>query len=111
MMARRKLSSSGSGIWIAAISSTHWSISAGWRRNIPRKTPGTSSQQWSFVSVGSGYYNVINRNSGKCLDVNGVSTADGANSWRAKGYPGKLPRRGLSLGRSARQSISTPRTH
>jgi hypothetical protein len=40
---------------------------------------GTSSQQWSFVSVGSGYYNVINRNSGKCLDVNGVSTADGAN--------------------------------
>jgi hypothetical protein len=40
---------------------------------------GTSSQQWSFVSVGSGYYNVINRNSGKCLDVNGASTADGAN--------------------------------
>jgi hypothetical protein len=40
---------------------------------------GTSSQQWSFVSVGGGYYNVINRNSGKCLDVNGVSTADGAN--------------------------------
>jgi len=29
--------------------------------------------------VGGGYYNVINRNSGKCLDVNGVSTADGAN--------------------------------
>jgi hypothetical protein len=40
---------------------------------------GTSSQQWSFVSVGSGYYNVINRNSGKCLDVNGASTTDGAN--------------------------------
>jgi endo-1,4-beta-xylanase len=40
---------------------------------------GTSSQQWSFVSVGGGYYNVINRGSGKCLDVNGVSTADGAN--------------------------------
>jgi alpha-galactosidase len=40
---------------------------------------GTSSQQWSFVSVGGGYYNVINRNSGKCLDVSGVSTADGAN--------------------------------
>jgi hypothetical protein len=38
---------------------------------------GTSSQQWSFVSVGGGYYNVINRNSGKCLDVNGASTADG----------------------------------
>jgi hypothetical protein len=40
---------------------------------------GTTSQQWSFVSVGGGYYNVINRGSGKCLDVNGVSTADGAN--------------------------------
>ena len=40
---------------------------------------GTTSQQWSFVSVGGGYYNVINRNSGKCLDVNGASTADGAN--------------------------------
>jgi hypothetical protein len=40
---------------------------------------GTSSQQWSFVSVGGGYYNIINRNSGKCLDVNGASTADGAN--------------------------------
>jgi len=40
---------------------------------------GTSSQQWSFVSVGGGYYNVINRNSGKCLDVSGASTANGAN--------------------------------
>ena len=40
---------------------------------------GTSSQQWSFVSVGGGYYNVINRNSGKCLDVTGKGTADGVN--------------------------------
>ena len=40
---------------------------------------GTSSQQWSFVSVGGGYYNVINRGSGKCLDVSGVSTTNGAN--------------------------------
>jgi hypothetical protein len=48
---------------------------------------GTSSQQWSFVSVGGGYYNVINRNSGKCLDVNGASTADGANvqQWTCTG--------------------------
>ncbi len=40
---------------------------------------GTSSQQWSFVSVGGGYYNVINRGSGKCLDVSGASTTNGAN--------------------------------
>jgi hypothetical protein len=48
---------------------------------------GTSSQQWSFVSVGGGYYNVINRNSGKCLDVSGASTANGANvqQWTCTG--------------------------
>jgi hypothetical protein len=48
---------------------------------------GTSSQQWSFVSVGGGYYTVINRNSGKCLDVSGVSTTNGANvqQWTCTG--------------------------
>jgi hypothetical protein len=48
---------------------------------------GTSSQQWSFVSVGGGYYNVINRGSGKCLDVSGVSTTNGANvqQWACTG--------------------------
>jgi hypothetical protein len=37
--------------------------------------------------VGGGYYNVINRGSGKCLDVNAVSTADGANiqQWTCTG--------------------------
>ena len=29
--------------------------------------------------MGGGYYQIINRNSGKVLDVNGASTANGAN--------------------------------
>jgi hypothetical protein len=40
---------------------------------------GATSQQWNFVSVGSGYYKIVNRNSGKMMDVSGGSTADGGN--------------------------------
>lgn len=40
-------------------------------------TTGTN-QQWRFQDLGGGYYNLIARHSGKCLDVANVSTADGA---------------------------------
>ncbi|HEY5003267.1 MAG TPA: RICIN domain-containing protein, partial [Ktedonobacteraceae bacterium] len=39
---------------------------------------GTANQQWSIVSVGSGYYKLISRNSGQALDVASQSTANGA---------------------------------
>jgi arabinan endo-1,5-alpha-L-arabinosidase len=37
-----------------------------------------NGQQWSFSSVGSGYFNVTNRLSGMVLDVQAKSTADNA---------------------------------
>lgn len=39
---------------------------------------GKPWQQWRFVDVGSGYFQIESLNSGKCLDVNRASTADGA---------------------------------
>lgn len=39
---------------------------------------GRPWQQWRFVDVGSGYFQIESLNSGKCLDVNAASTADGA---------------------------------
>jgi hypothetical protein len=38
---------------------------------------GGYNQQWQIIDNGGGYYRLINRNSGKALDVNGGSTADG----------------------------------
>jgi pectate lyase C len=40
---------------------------------------GGDNQLWRFVSVGSGYYEIINANSGRALEVYGWSTADGGN--------------------------------
>jgi predicted alpha-1,6-mannanase (GH76 family) len=50
---------------------------------------GCNAQQWSFVGdanqqfnlnyLGDGYYSIVNVQSGKAIDVSGVSTADGAN--------------------------------
>jgi len=37
---------------------------------------GTNSQQWKAVPEGNGVYHLVNRNSGKCLDVPALSTAD-----------------------------------
>jgi len=37
---------------------------------------GGNNQQWTAVSEGGGYYHLVNRNSGKCLDVPAASTAD-----------------------------------
>ncbi|OPH58731.1 beta-xylosidase [Paenibacillus ferrarius] len=39
---------------------------------------GWYSQQWKFVSAGSGYYKIMNRASGKLIGVESGSTADGA---------------------------------
>jgi arabinan endo-1,5-alpha-L-arabinosidase len=39
----------------------------------------THNQMFRFQAAGSGRYRIINRNSEKCLDIAGVSTADGAN--------------------------------
>jgi arabinan endo-1,5-alpha-L-arabinosidase len=36
-------------------------------------------QKWQLVDKGSGYYQIKSVASGKCLDVSGASTADGAN--------------------------------
>ena len=38
---------------------------------------GDPDQRWQLVNAGSGYFNVINSNSGKALDNPGGSTADG----------------------------------
>lgn len=40
---------------------------------------GGAAQQWSLQEAGDGWYQVISRNSGKCLDVNNASGSDGAN--------------------------------
>jgi len=37
---------------------------------------GGNNQQWLPVDEGGGYYHFVNRNSGKCLNVPGASTAD-----------------------------------
>ena len=37
---------------------------------------GGANQQWQAVDEGSGRYHFVSRNSGKCLDVPGASTAD-----------------------------------
>lgn len=37
---------------------------------------GGNNQQWLAVAEGGGYYHFVNRNSGKCLDVPGASTAN-----------------------------------
>ncbi len=39
----------------------------------------THNQLFRFQAAGSGRYRIVNRNSEKCLDVAGASSADGAN--------------------------------
>lgn len=38
---------------------------------------GGNNQQWQQVDEGGGYFHLVNRHSGKCLDVPGASTANG----------------------------------
>jgi alpha-L-fucosidase len=37
-----------------------------------------TNDEWQPVDLGNGYFRIVNRNSGKVLDVSGASTADGA---------------------------------
>lgn len=50
---------------------------------------GGTNQQWQPVALGGGSYRFVARNSGKCLDVRDVSTADGARlqQWTCTGGP------------------------
>ena len=51
-------------------------------------TCGTGfNQQWQAQDAGGGYVKFVNRNSGKCLDVNAFSTANGGNvqQWTCTG--------------------------
>jgi beta-glucanase (GH16 family) len=40
-------------------------------------SPAGTNQQWRPVALGNGYFRLVARNSGKCLDVPGASTANG----------------------------------
>jgi glucosylceramidase len=53
---------------------------------------GGTNQQWQAVSLGNGTYRFVARNSGKCLDVRDVSTADGAQlqQWTCTGGPAQI---------------------
>ncbi|MEZ0131066.1 RICIN domain-containing protein [Flavobacterium sp. LBUM151] len=45
-----------------------------------QRSASTSNEfKWTVTSLGGGYYKIINVNSGKSLDVENVSTANGAN--------------------------------
>ncbi|MEH6372328.1 RICIN domain-containing protein, partial [Pectobacterium carotovorum] len=48
---------------------------------------GHFSQQWLILDAGDGYYKIMNRNSGKLLDVNSRSTENGASGiqWHDNG--------------------------
>jgi uncharacterized protein YjdB len=47
---------------------------------VQQRTCGTTSEfQWTVTSLGSGLYKILNVNSGKSLDVQDVSTSNGAN--------------------------------
>jgi glucosylceramidase len=50
---------------------------------------GGSNQQWQPVALGNGYYELVARNSGKCLDVTGGSSGDGVRlqQWSCYGGP------------------------
>ncbi len=39
----------------------------------------TTNDEWQPVDLGNGYFRIVNRNSGKVLDVSAAGTADGAN--------------------------------
>ena len=43
------------------------------------RVDGQANQQWAFVSIGDGYYYIVNHLSGKVLDDTGWSTTDGTN--------------------------------
>lgn len=54
-----------------------------------RKASGSANQQWSFKYNGSGYYKILNVNSGLALDVEGANLAPGTNVLQYKSNGGK----------------------
>jgi hypothetical protein len=44
----------------------------------PDNSGTDTSQQWNIVSLGSGYFKLLNLSSGKCLDNGGVQTSGNA---------------------------------
>jgi pectate lyase len=75
------------------IGNGYWRISPGHATDRALRTGGTGNgsnvmiqgysdqtdRQWRLVDMGGGFYQVRARNSDRCLDINGFSTADGAN--------------------------------
>lgn len=59
---------------------------------IQSKKNGSLSQQWTFVSKGDGYYQVINKQTGKALDVAQGSKAPGGyiHQWEALSVPNQM---------------------
>lgn len=53
---------------------------------------GGTNQQWKFSSNGQGYYNIVNVNSGMCLDVISASSSSGAkiDQWNCNGGTNQL---------------------
>jgi mannan endo-1,4-beta-mannosidase len=43
---------------------------------------GSGEQKWRLVNRGNGYYWVVNKRSGKCMDVRGAWTVTGADVWQ-----------------------------
>ncbi|MFY1638218.1 RICIN domain-containing protein [Solwaraspora sp. WMMB335] len=55
-----------------------WYSPQAYRIRVGQYTHGGSAwQQWQFRDAGSGYWHIVSRHSGKCLDVVSASTADG----------------------------------
>jgi hypothetical protein len=77
----------GSGFWrISPMNSTSQSLrtvgsTAGSNVNLQSYGTGSNDRQWQLTGMGSGFFQIKPRNnSGMCLDINGISTADGANA-------------------------------
>lgn len=70
-----------------AVSGTDKTLSAA---PIQQFTDTTSLfQRWQFVKKANGYYSIINKQSGKYMDINGQSTADGATNIQYASNGGK----------------------
>lgn len=53
---------------------------------------GGNNQQWKLEAAGGGYYKVVNKNSGKVLDIPGASTMNGTKiqQWSYTGADNQL---------------------
>lgn len=82
---RWRFDDAGSGNYYIKVKSTLMCLapadnSTGDGVKVQQKTCATTNDfKWTVTSLGSGYYKIINLNSGKSLDVEGVSTSNGAN--------------------------------